>query len=172
MLVPQVVLPDKLAMAWTGPHAVTNTVSPFAYECDPMISVGGLRSKIIVHIVRVRHFTDGLLGAPADRERIEREALTDFPRQLRQAVRRPPHRRGGTTTADSEMTRIRPHSRHRRSCSPVDRRRTTAVGGVPPTARQRGPGSEDPRALLRPIGRRYTHRRHNAESHDDENKNK
>jgi hypothetical protein len=31
--------PDKLAMTWTGPHVVTNAVSLYVYECEPMIPV-------------------------------------------------------------------------------------------------------------------------------------
>ena len=79
VLVAQAVRPDKLAMTWTGPHMVTNAVSPFVYECEPMLPVRGRRRKIIAHIVRVRRFADNLLGTAADRKRIEKEALTDFP---------------------------------------------------------------------------------------------
>ena len=79
VLVAQAVRPDKLSMTWTGPHRVTNAVSPYVYECEPMLPVQDRRRKIIAHIVRVRRFADALLGTPADRRRIEREALTDFP---------------------------------------------------------------------------------------------
>ena len=45
VLVAQAVRPDKLAMTWTGPHVVTNAVSPYVYECEPMIPVRGRRRK-------------------------------------------------------------------------------------------------------------------------------
>ena len=79
VLVARAVRPDKLAMTWTGPHEVTNAISPFVYECEPMTPVRNRRRKHIAHIVRLRRFADGLLGTPADRNRIEQEALTDYP---------------------------------------------------------------------------------------------
>ena len=70
---------NKLHMTWTGPHQVTNTISPHVYEAEPMLPVRGRRRRIIAHIVRIRRFANGLLDTPADRTRIEREALTDYP---------------------------------------------------------------------------------------------
>ena len=70
---------NKLEMTWTGPHQITNAISPHVYEAEPMLPVRGRRRRIIAHIVRIRRFASGLLGTPADRNRIEREALTDYP---------------------------------------------------------------------------------------------
>ena len=70
---------DKVQMMWTAPHQVVNATSPYVYEVDPMLPVRGRRRRIIAHIVRIRRFTNGLLDTPADRTRIEQEALRDYP---------------------------------------------------------------------------------------------
>ena len=70
---------NKLQMTWTGPHQVVNAISPYVYEVEPMLPVRGRRRRIIAHIVRIRRFSNGLLGTPADRKRIEQEALRDYP---------------------------------------------------------------------------------------------
>ena len=79
VLVARTVQPHKLAMVWTGPHQVVNAVSKFVYETEPMLAHKGRQRREIVHIVRIRRFSNGLLGSPADARAIEQAALHDYP---------------------------------------------------------------------------------------------
>ena len=79
VLVARATITNKLEMTWTGPHQVVNAISPYVYEVEPMLPVRGLRHRIITHIVIIRRFANGLLYTPADRSRIEKEALRDYP---------------------------------------------------------------------------------------------
>ena len=79
VLVARTVQPHKLAMVWTGPHQVVNAVNKFVYETEPMLAQRGRQRREIVHIVRIRRFSNGLLGTPADARAIEQAALHDYP---------------------------------------------------------------------------------------------
>ena len=80
------VQPHKLAMVWTGPHQVVDAVSPFVFETEPMLPVRGRQRRETVHIVRIRHFSNALLGTPADARAIEQAALHDYPDNVVQRI--------------------------------------------------------------------------------------
>ena len=65
---------SKLEFKWVGPLRVTNTISEFVYECEP-ISTRKTRKRI-VHIARLRRFASKHLNVT---EQIQRAADRDFP---------------------------------------------------------------------------------------------
>ena len=79
VLVARHVKNTKLDMQWTGPHRVINAKSPFVFDVEPVLKVKSNKKPIQVHIVRIRRFSAGALGTPADRDAIERAALKDYP---------------------------------------------------------------------------------------------
>ena len=99
VLVARTVQPHKLAMVWTGPHQVVNAVSKFVFETEPMLAVKGRQRREIVHIVRIRRFSNGLLGTPADAKAIEQSALHDYPDNVVQRIT-------GHSTGDDGIFRL------------------------------------------------------------------
>ena len=66
-------------MRWTGPHEVIDTVNQYVFVVQPILPEPQRRPKITAHIVRIRRFSNAMLGNPADRHAIEASAVGDYP---------------------------------------------------------------------------------------------
>ena len=79
VLVAQTTCVHKIRMYWTGPHVVVAAVSRYCYIVEPMVPPPQKRVRRTAYIVRIRRFSNGLLGTEADRRAIEEAAIRDFP---------------------------------------------------------------------------------------------
>ena len=74
VLVANPVRMSKLMFKWTGPWIVTDTISPFVYECKPASS-RKMRARN-VHVSRIRRFAGKSLNMT---EQIQKAVDRDFP---------------------------------------------------------------------------------------------
>ena len=72
---------SKLSMTWTGPHHVVGVISPFVYITEPWGASEDARRKE-VHVVRMRRFSNGLLGTDIDMARLKEQAAQDYPQDF------------------------------------------------------------------------------------------
>ena len=79
VLVAQSVPTDKLQLAWTGPFRVVGAPNKFVYEVQLLNGDGRGGRRQVVHIARLRTFSNGDLGTEADIDGLRRAVTQDFP---------------------------------------------------------------------------------------------